>query len=625
MCGIAGEVNFKSPLEAGGERVRSMIGLLRHRGPDGHGVWAEPGICLGHRRLSIIDTSDAAAQPMHSPDGRHTIVFNGEIYNFLELKKELAALGETFQSRSDTEVLLRALAVWGLDALRRLNGMWAFALWDRVEKSLILCRDDLGIKPLYWAQTAGGAVFASEIHPLFQHPEVSREINLRSLSEQVACRYVLAPRTLFRGVRKLPPGHFLKLSAGDIRIEQYYRLPSGNLIKNMTEDDAVRGFSRLFEGSVKRRLISDVPLGLLLSGGIDSTAVAAAMKKAECPKIESFTVGFSADGKYDERQWAKVAARTVGTEHHELLITPQIFSDGLEGVLGRLDDPVADMAVLPLFFVCRMARERVKVLLTGQGADEILGGYHLDRALRQIRAIIRLRKMPGARPIASAYAKMDRRRAYLSRWEEIRVADPGQLPGKMRYDLTSPLSPSEMALLLKEPAYEPYDPILDAFYTEIPSHRGPLDAILLTLCKGWLPDNLLNHSDRMSMAHGVEMRIPFLDPELIDFCLTLPEHYKVRGSSTKYLLKRYLELEGFAHNLVHRKKRGFPVPWDDWIRGPLKATVTEALRGAKWMGRYFHRGGIEKVLEEHSGGCDRGLLLWNLTVLARWGEENQVS
>jgi asparagine synthase (glutamine-hydrolysing) len=620
MCGICGEVNFSDASPASPERVRAMAARLVHRGPDAEGHWAEPGVALGHRRLCILDLSAAAAQPMHSPDGRYVLAYNGEVYNFRELRADLEALGESFSTTSDTEVLLRSIARWGIESVRRFDGMWAFALWDRREKTLVLCRDDLGIKPLYWAPVPGGLVFSSEIPPILLHPAVSRELNLRSLSEQVACRYVLAPRTLLKDVRKLPPGHTLILRDGHVSVAPYTRLPVGELIQEMSPQEALGRFEETFERSVRMRLVSDVPIGTLLSGGIDSTAVAAAMKAAAGDRVSTFTVGFEGAPRFDEREWASRAARHLGTDHHEVVISPAAFAEGMPGVLAHLDDPVADLAILPLYFVCRAAREKVTVLLTGQGADELLGGYHLDRVLRQMKAILHLRGLPGAQAMGAALAKRDPKRAYLKRWEEIRYADPSQLPAKMRYDLTMPLGPEMVGALLKEPAREPYDPILDAFYSEVPSHRGPLDSILSVLCKGWLPDNLLNHGDRMSMAHSVELRVPFLAPDLVRLCWKLPERYKIHRGVTKVLLKRYAESKGIPQALVHRPKKGFPVPWNDWLRGPLEGPVRRIFDGATWMETYFHRAGILDLMEEHLRGADRGLPLWNLTVLAKWGE-----
>jgi asparagine synthase (glutamine-hydrolysing) len=598
-----------------------MASRLAHRGPDGEGLWHEPGVALGHRRLAIIDLSDAASQPMTSPDGRYVIAYNGEIYNFRDVRAQLEALGERFTTKSDTEVLLRAVAVWGRDALSRLNGMWAFALWDRRDHRLTLCRDRLGVKPLYWSRTRDGVVFASEITPLLDHPEVSRDLNPRALAEQVACRYVLAPRSLLTSVQKLPPGHILQVDSEGASVSPYWTLPMGDRVRPTDDREALDRFGELFEASVRRRLVADVPVGVLLSGGVDSSAVAAALRRMGQERMATYTVAFEGEGKFDERQWARRIADRFGTDHHEVVISPDQFANSLGAVLSHLDDPVADMAVLPLFHVCGLASEGVKVLLSGQGADEVLGGYHLDRLLRQIRVITALRRFPGARTLAAAIAKRDPRRAYLARWEDIRDAHAGQLPGKIRYDLTLPLQQPEMERLLKDCMPPPYDRTLDAFYTEVPSHRGPLDAILGTLCKGWLPDNLLNHSDRMSMAHGVEMRVPFLDVELVHYCFRLPPRFKVDGrGTTKALLKRYAVKAGVPKDIAYRRKLGFPVPWGEWIRGPLKNFVLETLDGASWMDRHFHRAAIRAIFEEHQAGKDRGLVLWNLAVLAHWGD-----
>lgn len=622
MCGICGEISFGAGAGADPARVRAMSSRLGHRGPDGEGLWHEPGVALGHRRLAVIDLSDAAAQPMASPDDRFRIVFNGEIFNFREIRAELEAQGERFATRSDTEVLLRALMLWGTEALHKLNGMWAFALWDRRAKRLLLCRDRLGVKPLYWAQVPGGVVFSSEIPPLLLHPEVSRELDSSALAEQVACRYVLAPRTLLRSVKKLPPGHLMVVREEGLRVTPYWGLPIGERVRRIPEEEALEGFAGLFEASVRRRLISDVPVGVLLSGGVDSSAVAAALRRMGQERMATFTVAFEGEGKFDERYWARQVSGRLGTDHHEVVITPRLFADSLGQVLDHLDDPVADMAVLPLFHVCSLAREHVTVLLSGQGADEILGGYHLDRVLRQIQTLALLRNVPGSRAVGAWIARRDPKREYLAHWERLRHAVPGQLPGKIRYDLTMPLAEERMRSLLKDCMPPPYDRTLDAFYTEVPSHRGPLDAILSTLCKGWLPDNLLNHSDRMSMAHSVEMRVPFLDVDLVHYCFRLPQRLKVRGGVTKYLLKRYAQEAGIPRRVARRRKLGFPVPWSDWVRGPLKDFVSSSIEEAGWMDAHFHREGLREVLREHQAGADHGVLLFNLVVLAHWGQKH---
>ncbi len=620
MCGLCGEVAFRGNASVDRERTQAMTRLLAHRGPDGEGFWDEPGVSLGHRRLSIIDLSEAAGQPMTSPDGRFVLVYNGEIYNFQEIRRELLEMGEEFQTRSDTEVLLRALMVWGRAAVARLNGMWAFALWDRKRRRLLLSRDRLGIKPLYWARIRGGIVFSSEIPPLLLHPQVSRSVDTKALCEQVACRYVLAPRTLFSSIQKLPPGHNLIMEGNRIQLDPYWTVPTHRRILHVTEEEALGRFSDAFEKSVTQRLVSDVPLGVLLSGGVDSSAVVAAMRQGGQDRIATFTVAFEGGGKYDERNWSREVVETFHTEHHEVVIGPEDFLGGLGKVLHHLDEPVADLAVLPLYFVCRLAGESVKVLLSGQGADEILGGYHLDRVLRQIASIGALRHVPLARRIAAFIARGDFKRAYLADWESIRGASRGQLPGRMRYDLTMPLPPSRMESLLKDPIPPPYDRTLDALYSGVPSHRGPLDSILSVLCRGWLPDNLLSHSDRMSMAHGLEMRVPFLDHDLVTLCFRLPEEFKVRSGETKYLLKEYAIRRGIPLRIAKRRKRGFPVPWGRWIRDPLYGPVREILGDADWMAEYFDREAILELLDEHRKGADHSLLLWNLTVLAHWGK-----
>jgi asparagine synthase (glutamine-hydrolysing) len=624
LCGICGEVNFrgKEPVR---ENLFRMMARLSHRGPDDEGSFFDKEIALGHKRLSIIDLSKEASQPMLSKSGRYVLVFNGEIYNFPDIRAELESKGERFVTRSDSEVLLRAYEIWGIDFFQKLNGMWAFAIWDKEKSTLLLSRDKLGKKPLYFANTRGGLLFASEIFSLFAGGDVSKEIDPKTLAEQVACRYVLAPKTLFRSVKKLPPGHILTASKNGIKVSPYWKLPLGEPIFEKSEEDAKAGFAKHFSDSVERRLISDVPLGVLLSGGIDSSAIVAAMRLLKNNNISTFSVGFGECKGFDERVYASQVASHFKTDHTDFIITPADFAAGLPEVLGHQDDPVADLAVLPLFYLCKAARSKVKVLLSGQGADEVLGGYHFDRVLRQIKAISILSRIPLMGIAARIYGKFDRKRSYLERWDEIKKAIPGQLPAKIRYDLTMPLSEEAMRTLFRDPPKPPYDRTLDAFYTEVPSHRGPLDAILGTLMKGWLPDNLLNHGDRMSMANSIEMRCPFLDIDLVNFAFSIPEKYKVRNGDTKWLLKQWALGAGVPENIVKRRKKGFPVPWSIWLRGPLYKTVEEQLLSAEWLNGYLNEGVVSRLLREHIEGKDNGLILWNLLILAHWGGLMEIS
>lgn len=624
MCGICGEYNFRGK-EPDRENIPRMLSLLRHRGPDDEGAFFEREIALGHRRLSIIDLSKEASQPMRSGSGRYVLVFNGEIYNFEDIKAELGSKGEKFSTRSDSEVLLRAYETWGMEMFQKLNGMWAFAIWDRERSVLLLARDKLGKKPLYFAHTRSGIIFASEITPLFSSGDVSKEIDPRALAEQVACRYVLAPRTLFRNVKKLPPGHALTASKTGVKVFPYWKLPLGEPVFEKNDDEALEEFSVFFLGAVKKRLVSDVPLGVLLSGGIDSSSVVAAMRALNAGDIATFSVGFEEKGGFDERAYASRVAARFGTRHTDFMITPGDFAAGLPEVLKHQDDPVADLAVLPLFYLCKAAGKEVKVLLSGQGADEVLGGYHFERILRQIRAITILRKIPLMGAAARIYAALDRKRAYLRRWDEMKRAIPGQLPAKMRYDLTTPLDEEAMKALFRDPPKPPYDRTLDAFYTEVPSHRGPLDAVLGTLMKGWLPDNLLNHGDRMSMANSVEMRCPFLDIDLVNFSLSIPERFKVRSGETKWLLKKWAGRAGVPDSVISRKKKGFPVPWNIWLRGPLFDTAREQILASPVLKAYLNDGISERLLREHREGRDHGLILWNLLILSHWGMLMEIS
>ncbi|MCX7829856.1 MAG: asparagine synthase (glutamine-hydrolyzing) [Acidobacteria bacterium] len=620
MCGICGEFNYEGTKEETQERLRKMVSLLSHRGPDDEGFFIDDKVALGHRRLSIIDLSKEASQPMFSQSNKYVLVYNGEIYNFQAIRKELEEKGEMFKTRSDSEVLLKAYEVWGLDFVQKLNGMWAFAIYDRQKKQIVLSRDRIGEKPLYFAHTKKGLVFSSEIHPLFESKSAKKEVDRKALAECVACRYVLAPKTLMKWVKKIPPGHFLVVSEKETKLFPYYKVPLSIEVNDIEEKEAILKFSDIFLKSVKQRLISDVPLGVLLSGGLDSTAIVAATRSLGAGDISTFTVGFEEGGEFDERKHALLVSKKYDTNHTDFLITAEKFIEGLDGILRHQDDPVADLALLPLYYLCREAKSKVKVLLSGQGADEVLGGYHLERILRQIKAISILRKVPGIGVLAKIYGSIDKKREYLLKWKEIRSSRLGEIPAKIRYDLTMPLSSKVMNKLFKEKIEPPYDRTLDAFYSEVPSHRGPVDAILGTLIKGWLPDNLLNHSDKMSMANSIEIRCPFLDPELIEWLFSIPEKYKVTPQKTKALLRDWAEEQKIPREIIYRKKKGFPVPWEKWLRGELRAKVKEKVLSAGWFRDYFNISEIEKIFEEQARGKENGILIWNFLILSHWGE-----
>lgn len=620
MCGICGEFNYEGSKEEAEERIKKMVSLLTHRGPDDEGIYIDDKVALGHRRLSIIDLSKDASQPMFSYSNRSILVYNGEIYNFWEIRKELEKKGEFFKTRSDSEVLLRAYEVWGLDFVHKLNGMWAFAIYDKQKRQVILCRDRIGEKPLYFAHTKRGVIFASEIHPLFESKSARKEIDIKALAECIACRYVLAPRTLMKWVKKIPPGHFLVVSEKAKKLFPYYKIPLPLKIKELSEEESVSQFSEIFEKSVERRLISDVPLGILLSGGLDSTAVVAAAKSIGVGKLSTFTVGFEEGGNFDEREEALYVSKIYNTDHTDFLISAEKFVEGLEGVLRHQDDPVADLALLPLYYLCKEARGKVKVLLSGQGADEVLGGYHLERVLRQIKAISFLRQIPAMGLIAKMYARFDNKREYLLKWSELQKVDVSQIPAKIRYDLTMPLSSKMMNKLFKEKVEPPFDRTLDAFYSEVPEGRGAIDVILGTLMKGWLPDNLLNHSDRMSMANSVEIRCPFLDPELVDFLFTIPENFKVTMKETKRILRKWALIKGVPKEVVIRRKKGFPVPWERWLRGKFHQKVKERVLSTEWFKDYFNIDEIENVFKSLMKGKENGILIWNFLILSHWGK-----
>lgn len=620
MCGICGEYNFSGTKEEAILRIKNMLSLLVHRGPEDEGIFLDDTTILGHRRLKIIDLTENAHQPMFSENGRYIIVYNGEIYNFLEIRAELINRGETFKSNSDTEVILKSFKIWGIDSLKKFNGMWAFALYDKVKKELIISRDRIGEKPIYFAKTRKGIIFASEIRPLLLHNDVSKEIDKKALMEQVAARYVIAPKTLFKSVKKVPPGHILKITPKRIELYPYYTLPLKKEILEISEEEAIDKFSFIFEKSIERRLISDVPIGILLSSGIDSASIVAVVSKKKNGPIKTYTIGFEGSQTIDERKGANIISDHYKTEHHDIILSSKTFFEKLDEVLKHQDDPTADLAILPLYFLCKEAKKDVKVLLSGQGADETLGGYHLDRVFRELIILNKAKNIPFIEIVAKLLGKFNRKRDYLTRFSQLKNISLNQLPAKIRYDLTMPLDEKIMNQIFIEKSLPPYDRTLDAFYEEIPTHRGPIDSILSTLIKGWLPDNLLNFSDKMSMANSVEIRCPYLDNELIEFLFSIPERFKVKSFKTKYLLKKWAEKNKVPRETINRRKRGFPVPWEEWVRKELHQKVKEKVLSTKWFNHFFKTEGIRKIFEEELKGKEHGILIFNFLLLSYWGE-----
>lgn len=643
MCGIAGIIGFEPD-----GYLRPMLDSIEHRGRDDEGVWTSGAIdadgrqvCFGHRRLAIIDTSQAGHQPMTSADGRFVITFNGEIYNYRELRERLRSRGHDFRTDTDTEVLLASFAEWGTESLSYLNGMFAFAIWDHFERSLTLVRDRTGIKPLYYARVRPRYgqnevfIFASEIKAILATGLIDRALNLEGLNQFLTFLWTPDPHTLFSGIFKLPPAHALTLKDNHENIWEWWDISYDNIVEGKSEGWWREQVLETLDRVVRMEMIADVPLGSFLSGGIDSSAIVSLMKNhGNGRKISTYTIGIQAqDLKYDiipdDIFWARRANVALQTDSHEITLEPDVASL-LPKLIYHLDEPVADPAIIASYLVCRAARETLKVLLSGVGGDEVFAGYPRLLAMKLAAALEplpgRLRK-PGLELIADAL--------------------PGGRPGRFTAPLRNAKKFARSAALEFEDRYLGYGTYFtdsakaDLYNAEIKEatsgmdayveHRrhferhkqaAPLNRLLYVDLKTFLPCLNLTYTDKTSMAANLEVRVPFLNVELVEFVARMPPNLKLRGLKRKYILKR--ALEGLLpHELVWRKKAGFGAPIRSWLRGALRPLVDELLSEETVKRRgLFNPSEVRRIVSENlSGREDFSLQVFQLLVLELWQRE----
>jgi asparagine synthase (glutamine-hydrolysing) len=619
MCGIAGIFHPDVPKPVDPARVEAMADVLAHRGPDGSGVWTAPGVGLGHRRLSIIDLSDAAAQPMLSPDRREALSYNGEIYNFREVRTELEAKGFAFRTESDTEVILAAWRQWGPDCLAKFNGMFAFALYDAKDDSLFLARDRLGVKPLFHAMLSDGAfVFASELKGLLAHPLLRRSPSAQAIDDYLAFGYVPDDSSIVEGVAKLPAGHYLHLRRGrpvpapvkwwDVDFSNPVRSSIKSLEEEMVE--------RLREG-VTSRMVADVPLGAFLSGGVDSSAVVAFMAEASRGAVETCSIGFDA-ADHDETRYAAQVAQLFATNHRSRIVASEDF--GLIDILAQaFDEPFADASALGTYRVSELAREKVKVALSGDGADEAMAGYRRYRLFSAEERVRRLLPAPFARAagmLGDHYPKLDWAPQMFRAKTTLQALGQGSgaayanavgvTPAPLRREvMTAPLH--------GHVAEERYIRAFD----DAPANDSLSRAQYADL-KIWLPGDILTKVDRTSMAVSLEAREPLLDHRLIEFAARLPAKLRLKGGSGKWLMKRALASR-LPDEILNRRKMGFVTPVSAWFRGPLAREALAISQGSALAETgWFDAAAIRRLAEAHqSGRSDHGRLLWQLLMLEK--------
>ena len=616
MCGIAGGiVNAKSLMT--GASLERMLQAIEHRGPDGHGTREFPGpqgwrVYLGHRRLAIIDP-DGARQPMCDDTVGLALTFNGEIYNFRTLRAELEAMGHRFARDSDTEVLLRAYQQWGDKCVERLRGMFAFAIWDARNQRLFMARDRFGEKPLFLLEDEDGLYFASEIKSLLQLPRAKPEVNLSAVWDYLAYRYVPGPRTLFRGIRKLAPGTCATWQAGKLTERRYWIAPDRAPQQHSDlNGHTVEAFLGQLDEAVKLQMVSDVPFGAFLSGGLDSSTIVALMTRHNS-KVKTFSVGFT-EGAYSELGYASVVARHFNTDHHELEVDSKDLIDHLPKLVGYRDAPVTEPSDIPIYMLAKEASKSVKMVLTGEGSDEILGGYP-KHVFERFAASYQL--MPGfirhgliqpltqSLPYGFRRAKTAITNLNIEDWPERYARWFGACSHREREELT--------VLRVNGDGRDDAPP----FDTD--PANSTLRRILYSDQTSWLPDNLLERGDRMTMAASIESRVPFLDHELAGFVSKLPDSYRVKGLKTKWVL-REAGKSLIPEQILNRPKVGFRVPVNRWFQGPMKDYLRDHLQGADSKTRgYYDPQVLDRVVGDHvEGRQNHEKLLWALLNLEIW-------
>ncbi|UCH88145.1 MAG: asparagine synthase (glutamine-hydrolyzing) [Thermoplasmata archaeon] len=623
MCGICGIYNFNQNATIDKSVLKNMCRIIRHRGPDDEGYYTDDKIGLGMRRLSIIDL-ETGNQPIHNEDESVWIVFNGEIYNFKELRADLETKGHKFYTLSDTESIVHLYEEMGGKCVDKLNGMFAFAIWDSKKNLLLLARDRLGIKPLHYALMEDKILFGSEIKAILQYPDLNLKLDISALNDFLTFEWVPAPKTIFMEIQKLPPGYILTIRKGKAKIEKYWDLDfkEGGKSEEQYEQEIYQNLKR----SVEYRMISDVPLGAFLSGGIDSSAIVALMSELSEQPVKTFTIGF-ADESYNETAFARIIAEQFETEHHEKIIEPNAV-DLMEKVVNNLDEPFADVSTLPTYLISEFAREYVKVVLTGDGGDETFGGYDQYEANKLMKKYEKLPNFISKKTIPKIAQKLSPSPQKKGLKNKIkRFVDGAVLPekfGHMRWMIY--LTEDEKISLYAEKFSGKVHDIsaYNSVNTYFENNRGKdqLGKDLYVDTKLYLVDDILTKVDRMSMANSLEARVPLLDHNFVGHVATIPSNLKIHNGTRKYIFKKSFR-KILPDTILKRGKEGFSIPMKNWLRKELKDLMEDIL-SAKRLKRegYFNYDYIEKLKNGHlSGKYDHWHKLWALMCFEMWHEK----
>jgi asparagine synthase (glutamine-hydrolysing) len=621
MCGICGKLEFDAEANVAPHLLKQMADAIVHRGPDDDGYYVSGQIGLGFRRLSIIDLS-GGHQPLANEDNSIWIVFNGEIYNYQELRALLLSKGHVFKTKSDTEVIVHLYEEYGCDCLQKLRGMFGLAIWDSKKKSLFLARDRVGIKPLYYYLDEHFLSFASEMKAILVDPAVRREIDSRMIDRFLTYFYMPGPSTLLRNFFKLEPGHWLLVQDGKIQIKSYWDLDFQPTYEHLSAETLEQRVVDLLDEAVQSHMISDVPVGFLLSGGVDSTAMLSLASRKTDKPISSFTIGFAHPGVVDERPFARMAAERFGSKYYEITIAAQEFASFLPEYVWYMEEPVCEPASVALYYVSKLASQHVKVLISGEGGDEAFGGYHNYMYLSWVEA---MKKVFG--PFRGT---VSRGMALVGEVSDSRVLK--KYAPLFRADL------DEHYLSRTSSPFHYFNQTPSAIYTEQMARRvdksrsaevtrnlfanrsadGPLERMLYVDTKTWLPDDLLIKADRMTMANSIELRVPFLDHKVLEFAAHLPGSQKVRGFQMKYLLKKALA-KHVPMEILYRRKEGFPNPAASWLARDLKDMVADILLDSKSIARgYFRRAAVEELINRNCQSVRYTPEVFSLVVLELW-------
>jgi asparagine synthase (glutamine-hydrolysing) len=617
MCGIAGMLGTERGCVADPEVLRRMCDVIAHRGPDDDGFYVNGPVGLGMRRLSIIDLS-TGHQPIANEDETVWIVYNGEVYNFIELRDELRARGHVFRTNTDTEAIVHLYEEFGSDCVRRLRGMFAFAIYDSRNRSLLLARDRLGKKPLHYALDGDWLVFGSEIKSLLEAAPGLAEVNREGILNYFYFGYIPDPQSAFRKIQKLPPGHLLEYRNGRLDVKQYWDLPAYGTQESISEEECLEELERRLAEAVRMRLVSDVPLGAMLSGGVDSSIIVGLMAKATSRPVKTFTIGFD-HSEFDETHYARKVATSFATEHHELILKPDVVGT-LEKLTPGLEEPFADSSILPTYYVSRLAREHVTVALSGDGGDELFAGY--ERYTRLLRR-----------------SQLD----YLPQWlgrlyrEQIFHRTPSFYGRRFLFNVSLPMRDRYIDSISHFPAWGRERELFSTdFLSWADSVESPLNLfrryfdqapandfvsrLLYLDTKTYLPFDILTKVDRMSMATSLEVRVPMLDHVFLEWVTSLPVSFKLRNMTGKYILKKLAERIGVPAEVLHRPKRGFAMPLVHWMRHELKRDLVEILLEPRTLERgYYSKVALRRLVDEHtSGRRDRSHELWLLLMLELW-------